>query len=61
MTFTTTEAALLAALLGPRIEALADLHRAQVQALPPGDCSWAETEEELERAACCLAKCEALQ
>jgi hypothetical protein len=60
-TITATEAALLASLLRPRVQALADLHAAQVAHLPPGDSSWAETEEQLDVAQGALAKVEALR
>lgn len=60
-TITATEAALLAALLRPRVEALEELLSAQVQSLPPGDDSWADTEDALNTAAGALRKVEALR
>jgi len=61
MTITPTEAALLAALLKPRVSALTELLQAQIQALPPGDDSWADTEDQLETASTALAKVEAIR
>lgn len=52
------EAALIAALLRPRVQTLADLLQAQVQALPPGDAAWIITREELNTAAAALHKIE---
>jgi hypothetical protein len=57
--FTGPEIALLVTVLRPRVEALAELHAAQVQALPPGDDSWADTEEALELCSGALRKLEA--
>jgi hypothetical protein len=61
MNINTTEAALLAALLRPRVTALSELLAAQVQCLPPGDDSWADTEDQLETAQGALAKVEAIR
>jgi hypothetical protein len=61
VTITSTEAALLAALLRPRVEALSELLAVQIQALPPGDDSWADTEDQLNTAAGVLQKVEALR
>jgi hypothetical protein len=61
MTITPTEAALLAALLKPRVSALTELLQAQIQALPAGDDSWADTEDQLETASTALAKVEAIR
>jgi hypothetical protein len=44
---TPKEARLLEALLRPRAHLLAELFEAQVQALPPGDSSWADTQDAL--------------
>jgi hypothetical protein len=60
-TINTTEAALLAALLRPRVTALSELLAAQVQCLPPGDSSWADTEDQLETARAALSKVEAIR
>jgi|LakMenEpi03Aug12_release.lakeMendotaPanAssembly.Ray.scaffolds.fasta_scaffold1669030_2 hypothetical protein len=61
MSITPIEAALLAQLLRPRVQLLTDLLAAQVQALPPGDDSWADTEIQLEVAAAALQKVEAIR
>jgi hypothetical protein len=61
LTISTTEAALLAALLRPRVTALSELLAAQIQCLPPGDSSWADTEEQLETAQAALSKVEAIR
>lgn len=55
-----TEAALLAALLRPRVQLLSELLAAQVQHLPPGDDAWADTEQQLQIASGALDKLEAL-
>jgi len=44
---TPKEARLLEALLRPRLHLLNELYEAQVQALPPGDSSWADTQDAL--------------
>lgn len=61
MSITPIEAALLAQLLRPRVQLLTELLAAQVQALPPGDDSWADTEDQLELAAAALQKMEAIR
>jgi hypothetical protein len=58
---TTTEAALMAALLRPRVETLGELLAAQVQGLPAGDDTWADTEDELNTAERLLRKVEAIR
>ena len=60
MSINPAEAALLRALLRPRVTALAELLAAQVQCLPPGDSSWADTEDQLETAQSILSKVEAI-
>jgi len=52
---TPLEAEAIAAALRPRIEALREMREMQVQSLPEGDDSWADTEEAL------LVHCNALQ
>lgn len=47
MNLTQPEAQLLIQVLQPRAELLGDLLMAQIQALPPGDTSWADTQLEL--------------
>jgi hypothetical protein len=59
-TITAIEAALLASVLRPRIQALTDLRAAQVELLPPGDSGWFDTEEQLAVANGALAKIEAM-
>lgn len=44
---TPKEARLLEALLRPRVHLLSELLEAQIQALPPGDSSWADTQDAL--------------
>lgn len=44
---TPKEARLLEALLRPRVHLLHELLEAQVQALPPGDSSWVDTQDAL--------------
>jgi hypothetical protein len=61
ITLTPHEAAVLAALLRPRVEALEDLLVAQVESLPPGDDSWCQTEDQLHVAAGALRKVESLR
>jgi hypothetical protein len=58
--FTQPEAQLLARALRPRLQALLELHAAQVQALPIGDTSWADTEEALELCSGAMQKLEAI-
>ena len=48
MTLTKPEAQLLTQALRPRLQALLEMHAAQVQALPIGDTAWADTEEAIE-------------
>lgn len=57
--FTPAELAMLAQVMRPRVQTLADLHAAQVQSLPEGDASWADTAEELATAEGILQKVEA--
>lgn len=59
--FTQPEAQLLARALRPRLQALLELHAVQVQALPIGDTSWADTEEALELCSGAMQKLEAVQ
>lgn len=59
MKLTTTEREMLAELLRPRVHALLELHQTQIQCLPPGDSSWAETAEALERHTALLMKLQA--
>lgn len=40
--------ALLESLLRPRVDALTELAQVQIQGLPPGDSSWAATEDQLD-------------
>jgi hypothetical protein len=61
MNINPLEAALLAQLLRPRVALLTELLAAQVQALPPGDDSWADTEDQLQIAAATLQKVEAIR
>jgi hypothetical protein len=61
MSFTPIEARLIAQLLRPRVTALSELLAAQVQCLPPGDSSWADTEDQLEAAQAILSKVEAIR
>jgi hypothetical protein len=49
LTLTTTQAALLRPIVRLQVSILEELHHAQVQILPPGDDSWADTAEELEQ------------
>lgn len=58
ITLTPNEAALVAALLRPRVEALEELLVAQVESLPPGDDAWADTEDQLHAAEGALRKVE---
>lgn len=57
---TRPEAKLLAQALRPRLQALLELRAAQVQALPIGDTSWADTEEALELCSGAMQKLEAI-
>lgn len=62
MTFLTPmEADAIAAALMPRIEALREMRELQVQTLPVGDDSWADTEEALLVHTNALAKLRRLQ
>jgi hypothetical protein len=54
------EAHLLAQALRPRLQALLDLHAAQVQTLPAGDTAWADTEEAIELCSGAMQKLEAI-
>jgi hypothetical protein len=49
VTLNRTQAALLRPLVRLQVSILEDLHQAQVQTLPAGDDSWADTAEELEQ------------
>jgi hypothetical protein len=60
MTLTKPEAQLLTQALRPRLQALLEMHAAQVQALPIGDTAWADTEEAIELCSGALQKLEAL-
>lgn len=60
MTLTKPEAQLLAQALRPRLQALLEMHAAQVQALPIGETAWADTEEAIELCSGALQKLEAL-
>jgi hypothetical protein len=57
---TKPEAQLLTQTLRPRLQALLEMHAAQVQALPIGDTAWADTEEAIELCSGALQKLEAL-
>lgn len=57
---TQPEAHLLAQTLRPRLQALLDLHAAQVQALPVGDTAWADTEEAIALCSGAMQKLEAV-
>jgi hypothetical protein len=59
--FTKSEASMLLQVLRPRLNVLAELLAVQIQALPPGDDSWAHTEEALELCASALQKLEAIK
>jgi hypothetical protein len=59
MTLTPAEAQLLTQTLRPRLQALLEMHAAQVQALPIGDTAWADTEEAIELCSGALQKLEA--
>lgn len=59
--FTQPEAKLLAQTLRPRLQALLELHAAQVQTLPIGDTAWADTEEALELCSGAMQKLEAIR
>jgi hypothetical protein len=54
------EAQLLTQALRPRLQALLELHAAQVQALPIGDTAWADTEEAIELCSGAMRKLEAI-
>ena len=56
MTLTPAEAQLLTQTLRPRLQALLEMHAAQVQALPIGDTAWAATEEAIELCSGALQK-----
>ena len=58
--FTTAEALLLTATLRPRLQALLELHAAQVQSLPVGDTAWADTEEAIQVCSGAMQKLEAI-
>ena len=60
MTLTKPEAQLLTQTLRPRLQALLEMHAAQVQALPIGDTAWADTEEAIELCSGALQKLEAM-
>jgi len=60
MTLTKPEAQLLTQALRSRLQALLEMHAAQVQALPIGDTDWADTEEAIEVCSGALQKLEAL-
>lgn len=60
MTLTKPEAQLLTQALRPRLQALLEMHAAQVQALPIGDTAWADTAEAIELCFGALHKLEAL-
>jgi hypothetical protein len=60
ITLTHPEAAVLAALLRPRVDALQELLVAQIESLPPGDDGWCRTEDQLHVAAAALRKVEGL-
>lgn len=47
MNLTQPEAQMLIQILQPRAELLNELLMAQIQALPPGDASWFDTQHEL--------------
>ena len=59
MTLTPAEAQLLTQALRPRLQALLEMHAAQVQALPIGDTALADTEEAIELCSGALQKLEA--
>lgn len=59
MTLTPAEAQLLTQALRPRLQALLEMHAAQVQALPIGDTAWADTEEAIKLCSGALHKLEA--
>ena len=59
MTLTPAEAQLLTQTLRPRLQALLEMHAAQVQALPIGDTAWADTEDAIELCSGALQKLEA--
>lgn len=61
MSITPIEAALLAQLLRTRVALLTELLAAQIQALPPGDDSWADLEDQLQIATNTLHKVEAIR
>lgn len=46
-TITAPQAALLRPIVRLQVSILEELHAAQVQTLPPGDDSWADTADEL--------------
>ena len=56
LNITRKEAQLLEALLRPRAHLLHELLEAQIQALPPGDASWADTQDALRVTNGALAK-----
>lgn len=61
MNLNPTQAAMIAALLRPRLLLLGELFDAQVQALPPGDCAWCETADEIQSLKGALAIMEAIK
>lgn len=61
MTLTTTQAALLRPILRVQVSILEELLQVQVQTLPPGDDSWAETADELANLRHVLEQLEAIR
>ena len=61
MTISTTQAALLRPILRVQVSILEELHQAQVQTLPPGDDSWADTADELTQLRHVLDQLEAIR
>ena len=58
---TRPEAKILAQILRPRLQALLELHAAQVQTLPIGDTAWADTEDAIELCSGAMQKLEAIR
>jgi hypothetical protein len=58
---TTTQAALLRPLVRLQVSILEELHCAQVQTLPPGDDSWADTADQLTHLRGALVQLEAIR
>jgi len=48
MKFTAEQAALIAPLIERRLAFLEELHRCQVETLPPGNSQWAETSDQIQ-------------